>query len=953
MPVAEALATHLRAGQITVKRDGCTRKVTILIEVYTNTVGTSVLFGGDQDYLDFGDGTKAVLVPQQPNIFLPDLNPDGTNAVAYSFYTIEHIYAGPGVYTISYREPNRNEGVLNMDNSVNTTFYIETKIIIDPAVGCNNTPILKVPPIDRACPGEAFTHNPGAYDPDPGDVLTYRLVPNKSDRGTLVINYRDPNAREFYKNMDYEHASEDGLTPPVFEIDSLDGTITWDAPGMVGEYNIAFEIIENRRKNGVWYQIGFVRRDMQIIVEDCDNNRPDLEVPEDICVVAGESISNLEITATDPDGHDVMIQAFGQILDAGNISPAVLTPSPAVFQDSPASAYFSWNTTCTHVREIPYQVVFKATDKPPVSDRANLATFKVMHITVVGPKPVFQAPVVNTAARSVTLNWQSYACSQPPPSNPRANSATRMQIWRKVEASTYNPDCETGMPEGLGYELVSTIPLNPSVTSFLDNNAGAGLSPGAQYCYRLVAVYDPEKGGGESLVSEEICIDPFPITTPLLTKVSVEKTDAAAGEIQLEWVAPVDYTPNPGPITYNILRGNGFTGAPNPTPIATGLTTLSYLDVGLDTENDIFNYTVQLVDNGTIVDKSPMASTVRLEAEAQNGAIKLTWTAVVPWSNQIAAEPNHIIKRGNEGSTDASLTQYDVVNVTQGFIYIDDGKGVPLGKDETYCYKVETAGGYGNPAIPQILRNNSQMLCAQPGDDIDPCPPLVVQPDVNRCEDYIATTGCLNDEFSNTLRWERPSEECGNDVLYYEVWSANSPNGPWEVLAAKVRDTFYVDNSLARSFARCYRIKAVDRTLNDSEFSDPICVDNCPYFELPNVFTPNGDGCNDLFSAFRERATGEESSCKNIDDIRARCPRFVQSVIFKVYNRWGHEVYEFDSGEGENSIYVDWDGSSTEHRELSTGIYYWVAEVTFNMLDPAKRNKTYKGWVHLIRGAEN
>ncbi|HEU5290812.1 MAG TPA: hypothetical protein VFU05_09235, partial [Cyclobacteriaceae bacterium] len=68
---------------------------------------------------------------------------------------------------------------------------------------------------------------------------------------------------------------EAGNGPPTFSIDPIDGTLTWDAPGNAGEYNVAFIVKEWRKINGQWIEIGFVRRDMQIIViADCRNERP-------------------------------------------------------------------------------------------------------------------------------------------------------------------------------------------------------------------------------------------------------------------------------------------------------------------------------------------------------------------------------------------------------------------------------------------------------------------------------------------------------------------------------------------------------------------------------------------------------------------------------------------------------------------------------------------------------
>src|SRR5690242_100131 len=66
-------ATHLRAGNIIVEKltnDCSNLTYRITVRVYTNTKNTDILFGGRNDYLDFGDGSRPVPVPEQKNIMI-------------------------------------------------------------------------------------------------------------------------------------------------------------------------------------------------------------------------------------------------------------------------------------------------------------------------------------------------------------------------------------------------------------------------------------------------------------------------------------------------------------------------------------------------------------------------------------------------------------------------------------------------------------------------------------------------------------------------------------------------------------------------------------------------------------------------------------------------------------------------------------------------------------------
>lgn len=958
----QSFGTHLRAGEITVERLNCDNlSFRITITVFTNTRNTTVKFGGDPDlsYLYFGDGQR-VFVPETENQIRLDLDPEGS--IATASFTVTHTYSSYRQYKISYQEPNRNAGVRNMDNSINTLFYIETVINLDPYLetlgGCSSSPRLGVPPIDKACVGAAWTHNPGAYDPDRKDSISYAMVIPNSAENVNVLHYRDPNEAGFYQN--YNTGNEDQNGPPTFGINAVTGTITWDAPGDQGEYNIAFIVIEWRKLAGVWYRMGFVRRDMQIIVEDCDNKRPLLQVPNELCVEAG-TVINVPIRGTDPDGDQVKIEAFSPIFQYPPAqSPAAMVypaPNPAVpkYQPQPAEVRFTWNTECLHVQEQPYQVVFKITDDPPKNKGPKLATFESWTIKVVGPAPKWQGAVL-TSNQSTNLSWEPYVCA----------NAEQIQVWRRVDSNPFTPgDCETGMPENAGYELIETLDArdvnNNPVTAYTDTNDGHGLSPAAKYCYRLVAVFPT--GGTESYVSAEICVGPIEATAPIITNVSVQKTSTTAGEIFVKWTSPfdADEAAFPRPYTYRIYRGAGVD--PLGTNLIATVSDTTFVDTGLNTEEIQYYYRIQAVDNNAqVMDSSKVASSVRATAKSLLKMIQLTWEANVPWSNQINTYPSkHLIYRGPEGAAEADLVLIDSVEVfTQGFRYTD-GLVTPLEDDVVYCYRIMTRGGYGNPQIPQPLKNFSQRICAQPGDEEPPCqpiPPLKVS--AEECEQYVSKPeNCgKNSEFSNTLSWERPEDdECRGDISYYNVYAASSTTSQYILIATNITGTSYEDKNLP-SYARCYKISAVDRSGNESPLSEAVCFDNCPYYELPNVFTPNTDDCNRYFSAYstderyRDHTNPEAPRllCGGVSD-PSKCARFVERVLFRVYNRWGKEVYSYTgaAGDEENSIYLDWDGRADDNTDLASGVYFYVAEVTFDVVDPGQKLKTIKGWVHLIR----
>ncbi len=905
-------ATHLRAGEITIRRLCPTLEYEITLTVYTDIgLGVSARFGGG--LLNFGDGSDPVEVP----IIESPLNLG--NDVGFNQYSIIHVFPANGRFTISYTESNRNQNVLNMSNSGLTEFHLATQIVIDPIIGCNDTPKLLIPPIDRGCVGSIFFHNPGAFDPD-GDSISYEFITPKRDVELDVSDYVFPN------EVQPRGTTEDGSGEATLDLNLNNGLLTWDAPALPGEYNLAFMITEWREINGERVPLGWVIRDMQIIVEDCNNERPELLIPEDVCVVAGEIVKG-DVQGYDADGDSILMEAFGGPFE---VDPAAtINPNPQEgFQPSPGRLAFEWQTACSHVRVQPYQVEFKASDNPPKGP--SLVDFGSWFITVLGPAPeLSSATLVLSETLRTELEWNPYSCS----------NAEKIQVWRRVDSFALEPDeCATGMPPGTGYSLLATLPATS--TSFIDHD----LDEGASYCYRLVATY-PQPAGGESIVSNEICPGPIVVDAPVTTHVTVDKTDFDNGEITVSWRSPFEINSKqiPPPYTYQLWRARGLRGDDDLTLVANTADT-AFTDSGLNTVDYAFNYKVVLFNAGGInaIDTSAVASSIWVEPKPLTTRIELNWEGAVPWSNVVQEFPFHYIYRDNVVPDDPDqLILLDSVDVTLGgFTYLDSGQanGTPLDEAVEYCYFVTTVGSYGNPSIAEPQLNNSQIVCAQPNDSIPPCAPIL-SIDETDCNRFLQEARCDVDVYSNIISWRSPEDlACQQGIRYYNVYfSRSGEEGSFELIPREEqrRDTTFVHQGLT-SFAGCYKVTAVDRSNNESEFSEMVCNDNCPNFVLPNVFTPNGDGVNDNFTAYAETS-----------DL-GLCPRFVEAVHFSVYNRWGRREFVSISG-AENSVLINWDGKDSNGYQVAAGVYYYVANVTFNLLDTNHATQQLTGWVQVLR----
>lgn len=899
-----ARATHLRAIEIEVVSTCHSPTVEIIVTAYINFRGTSVTFGGD-GILQFGDGTS-VMVPETGYEVI-----DADLYVGRAQYKISHSYANYGVYKIGYSETNRTAGIVNFAESVNTPFYTESTIVLEEGV-CNSSPRLLAPPIDMACTGIAFFHNAGAIDVD-GDSLSYELTIPKRAPTTEVKGYRFPNLSTFYSSsgIDYEHANEQQDGRPSFSIDAISGTLTWDAPGRAGEYSVAIKVKEWKlnASTGAWYEAGGVTRDMQIIVEDCSNKRPRLDIPLTACVTAGSTLV-LTIPATDPEYHNVVTQAFSEIFtDAAGRArvepPAAITQSTKQPHDT-AALKIIWETSCQDVQVKAYRVVLKISDRPP--EGTALATFYTLDIKIVAPAPDYDRVAVNPVTKEVNIEWNEYAC----------DNVVGFQIWRRVAQSTYEYDeCHTGIPESLRYHLRAEVPA--ATASFTDTD----LSIGAQYCYRLVSLVGEQRVPGR--MSIDTCFIPKPAEAPVIVNVSVQQTDTAAGQILVRWTRPfdIDVQQYPVPHTYKVFRMNASSPDGRFEPVMEDVTSDTlFTDTGLNTVENIYSYRIELYVptlTSTPVDTSSGASSVYAETTSSIDEIKITWQANTPWYNYTERYPYHLIYRSNNPNGPFELI--DSVDVNESdFRYSDKGEYRSLGlTDGNYYYKVLTRGVYGNRNIVEPLENFSQAVPGQLLDTIPPCVPSLTIREAD-CTKF----ACDGSDYSTTLNWDSACE----DVVAYEVFVKDTETETYKKIATVDTNVFVHQN--ISSLNKCYRIVSLDDAGNRSDSSIVVCNSNCTNFELPNVITPGiKDNRNDYLTTF----SGED------------CARSVQSVRLKIFSRWADEIFTTVL-DGDSKIF--WDGKNANGEDVASGVYFYQADVIFDTNKLKERNQRIHGWVHVL-----
>lgn len=876
------------------------------------------------------NGVIMTVPPQDCNIVNPRNGVEVKGPVKRNLYFEDFVFPGPGLYQLRYFDKNRRTGIANMDNSEQLAFYIETQLFITPPIiGNNNTPVLLNEPLEDACQGKLWTHNPGGFDPD-GDSLVYYLRPSfQYDPPTIntpisVTNYRFPDNVEFGAGN-------------TMTMDSVTGLITWDAPGRVDLYNFAYVIEEWR--DGIL--LGYVIRDMAVFVQACDNNPPIIKTIMDTCVIAGERVE-FDFRAWDPDETDSLYLRLnngpfgnngpfsvdnpatinGRIIDgvSGPFRNFTLLPESTVnngiVNGTPADpdtirGQVVWDTECDNIRKQFYQIDFFASDNEnySLSTRPGITTLTanaVVTIKVIPPAP--QNLRITKGSRVVNLDWDPPICTE---------MVVGYNVYRKIEGSDFMQDtvCCEMTPLAAGYELVQ-YNLGVNNLSYLDSLTDINGIFGKEICYVVTALYDDQNNPGlpilESCAAGPACIE-IENEILYLTNDSVSVTDPLTGEIFVSWSQPSIDPFFPKPYTYRLYRANN-----NAFPaISIGdfaYEDTTFMDTGLETELRAYNYRVEVFDSlGLFVNTAQgenIGNSIFLIATGGNELVELTWTEFVPWQNN-----SYEIHRSENG---INGTYIPIATVNGTGATLHSYTDMNLNPNQEYCYFIRSIGSHNKPDVKPLLINDSQKDCAYAQDEEPPCPPSASV--VGACE-----------ELQHEVTITKSMLDCATDTDSIRILFGPSELGPFSIVESIAYADFGEETTITFDFqdsrenlAGCYTVTAVDTLGNVSELSPVVCIDFCPLLEMANVFSPNLDGINDVFK-----------------------PYFHRDVIlkdFQVFDRWGRLMHQTRT-----DINTLWSGE-VDHssKDAVEGIYYYYIRYEELRID-GNIPREEKGWVSLFR----
>ena len=170
-------------------------------------------------------------------------------------------------------------------------------------------------------------------------------------------------------------------------------------------------------------------------------------------------------------------------------------------------------------------------------------------------------------------------------------------------------------------------------------------------------------------------------------------------------------------------------------------------------------------------------------------------------------------------------------------------------------------------------------------------------------------------------------------------WDFNDDNDPENSFLPNPTHKFTLDDSEIEDGGKDFLVMftGVNPQGCDTIYTIPVHIKPAKLL-IPNVFTPNGDGINDLFVITEKKQSAGESGDRDqspdLVDGNYVPNHYYENTKLVVFNRQGRVIFKDDDYQN------DWDGDN-----LPEGVYYYVLKAS-----GPRGEEVYKGAVSIIRG---
>jgi len=380
-----------------------------------------------------------------------------------------------------------------------------------------------------------------------------------------------------------------------------------------------------------------------------------------------------------------------------------------------------------------------------------------------GSKYYYKVAAVNTAGTGA-LSAEASATPEPAiPSAPAgltatAGSASVSLSWTaSTGATSYNVYRGTAA----GGENTTPIASGITATSYSDTS----VTNGTKYFYKVAAV----NTAGTSTLSAEASATPEPAIPSAPIGLAATASNAS---VSLSWTASSDAT------SYNVYRGTAA-GGESTTPIASGITAVSYTDTSVTNGTKYF-YKVAAVNSGGTSALSAEASATPepgvpsaptgLVATVNNASVSLSWTAS-------SGATSYNVYRG---TTSGGESTTPIANAITAASYSD----ITVTNGTTYFYRVAAVNAGGTSAL-------SAEASATPEPGIPSAP---------------ASLAATASNASVSLSWT-----ASTGATSYNVYRGTAAGGESTTpIASGITATSYSDTSATNGTTYFYKVAAVN-----------------------------------------------------------------------------------------------------------------------------------------------